>query len=90
MLLRDTARAYTVDSVRLSVLAASHDTAARHVRVQLYRLPSNLDTTALAYPAIAAFFTPANLIGGDQLPDTAAADTVRLLLKGPALSTVAL
>ena len=90
VLLRDTARAYTVDSVRLSVLAASHDTAARHVRVQLYRLPSSLDTTALAYPAIAAFFTPANLIGGDQLPDTAAADTVRLLLKGPALSTVAL
>jgi hypothetical protein len=86
---RDTLRAYTVDSVRLSLLAASHDTAARHVMVQLYRLPSNLDTTALSYPAISGFFTPANLIGGEQLPDTAVADTVRLTIKGSQLSSVA-
>jgi hypothetical protein len=87
---RDTLRAYTLDSVRLSLLAASHDTAARHVRVQLYRLPSNLDTTALAYSSVSPFFTAANLIGGVQLPDTAVADTVRLLLKGSQLNAVAL
>jgi hypothetical protein len=86
---RDTLRAYTVDSVRLSLLSG-HDTATRHVRVQLYRLPSSLDTTALTFPGISPFFVPANLIGGKQLPDTALGDTVRILVKGAPLSQVAL
>ena len=87
---RDTLRPYTVDSVRLSLLAVAHDTAVRHATVQLYRLPSSIDTTTLSYAGVSPFFTPANLIGADQLPDTALADTVRVLVKGPQLSTVAL
>jgi hypothetical protein len=88
--LRDTLRPYTIDSVRLSLLVVSHDTAARHVQVQLYRLPSNVDTTALSYASLSPLFTPANLIGGQLLPDTAVADSVRLILKGSQLAPVTL
>jgi len=79
-----------VDSVRLSLLVVSHDTAARHVQVQLYRLPSNLDTTALSFASLITQFIPANRIGGQQLPDTALADTLQLLLKGSQLAPVTL
>ena len=87
---RDTVRAYTVDSVRLTLLQVSHDTAARNVMVQLYRLPSSLDTTAVSYAGVSPFFTPANFITQIQLPDTASADTLRLVLQGSSLANVTL
>jgi hypothetical protein len=87
---RDTVRAYVVDSIRLSFLTVSHDTAARHVKLQLYRLPSTLDTTALSFATISSSFTPANLIVADQLPDTAQADTLRMIFKGAQLSQLVL
>ena len=87
---RDTLRAYTIDSVRLTLLAVAHDTAARNVQVQLYRLPSSLDTTTLSYAGVQGFFIPANLITSAQLPDTVLADTLRLTLKGAALAPVTL
>jgi len=86
---RDTLRAYTVDSVRFSLLTG-HDTATRNVQVQLYRLPSRLNANALTFAGISPFFVPANLIGGQQLPDTALGDTVRVLIKGAQLDQVAL
>ncbi|HTK42394.1 MAG TPA: hypothetical protein VL287_12450 [Gemmatimonadales bacterium] len=86
---RDTLRAYAVDSVRISLLTA-HDTATRHVLVQLYRLPSSLDTNTLTFDGIRPFFVPANFIASQQLRDTAPGDTVRILLKGAPLDQVAL
>lgn len=90
VLYRDTLRAYTVDSAQFTLLVVSHDTAVHDAKVQLYRLPSSLDTTALAYAALAPLFTPANLVGEATLPDTALADTVRLKVTGAAVGQIAL
>jgi hypothetical protein len=87
---RDTLRTYTVDSVRLTLLGVSHDTAARNVNVRFYRLPSGLDTTSLSYAGVAAAITPATFIGQIALPDTAVADTVQLMLRGSDLTNVTL
>ncbi len=87
---RDTLRAYTIDSVRLTLLSVARDTAARNVKVQLYRLPSNLDTTTLSYAGVQPSFVPANLITQAVLPDTALADTLRLTLSGSALTNLTL
>lgn len=90
ILFRDTLRAYTIDSIRLTLLSVSHDTAARNVTVLLYRLPSSLDTTTLSYAGIQPFFVPANLITTATLPDIALADTLRLTLTGSALTNLVL
>jgi hypothetical protein len=90
ILFRDTLRTYTIDSVRITLLPVAHDTAARNVNVQLYRLPSSLDTTTLSYASVQPFFVPANFITQAQLPDTALADTLRLILRGSALTNVTL
>jgi hypothetical protein len=90
ILFRDTLRTYVIDSVKITLLEVAHDTAARNVQLQLYRLPSSLDTTALSYAGISPFFTPANFIAQVQLPDTTEADTVHFLLKGANLTNVTL
>jgi len=90
IMFRDTLRAYTIDSVRITLLQVSHDTAARSVQVQLYRLPSSLDTTAVSYAGVGPFFTPTNLITQVQLPDTVSADTLRFLLQGSSFANVTL
>ena len=90
IMFRDTLRAYTIDSVALTVLVVAHDTLARNVQVGLYRLPSNLDTLSLSYPGVSASIVPANLIGSVQVSDTAKADTIQLRLRGADLSKVAL
>jgi hypothetical protein len=87
---RDTLRAYTVDSARLTLLSVSHDTAARNVNVRFYRLASGLDTTTLSYAGVAPSFTPAGFIGQVALPDTVIADTVQLMLRGSDLTNVTL
>ena len=87
---RDTLRAYTVDSAQFTMLVVAHDTAVHDAKVQLYRLPSSIDTTALSYAALAPLFTPANLVGEVALPDTATADTVRLKVTGAAVGQIAI
>jgi len=87
---RDTLRAYTVDSAQFTLLVVAHDTAVHDAKIQLYRLPSSIDTTALAYAALAPLFTPANFVGEVALPDTATADTVRLKLTGAAVGQIAI
>lgn len=87
---RDTLRAYTVDSAQFTLLVVAHDTAVHDAKVQLYRLPSSIDTTALSYAALAPLFTPANFVGEVALPDTATADTVRLKLTGAAVGQIAI
>lgn len=87
---RDTLRAYTVDSAQFTLLVVAHDTAVHDAKIQLYRLPSSIDTTALSYAALAPLFTPANFVGEVALPDTATADTVRLKLTGAAVGQIAI
>jgi hypothetical protein len=87
---RDTVRAYTVDSVRLSLLVVSHDTAVRHTQLHLYRLPSNLDTTTVSYSSVSSLIASAPVIASTQLPDATPVDTVRLILKGSQLAPVTL
>lgn len=90
VLYRDTLRAYTVDSAQFTLLVVAHDTAVHDAKIQLYRLPSSLDTTALSYAALGPLFTPANLVAESALPDTASADTVRIKLTGAALDPIAI
>ncbi|HEY6947472.1 MAG TPA: hypothetical protein VI297_01545 [Gemmatimonadales bacterium] len=87
---RDTLRAYTVDSAQFTMLVVAHDTAVHDAKVQLYRLPSSIDTTALSYAALAPLFTPQNFVGEFALPGTATADTVRLKLTGAAVGQIAI
>lgn len=66
---RDTLRAYTVDSVLLGLNVVARDTSLNGVQIELYRLPSLVDSTT-TYAALDPAFVPANLVTTISLPDT--------------------
>lgn len=87
---RDTLRAYVVDSVLLELGMRARDTAVDGLQFDLYRLPGNLDTTAIDYASTTPFFTPSGLIGTISVPDSLRGGTVQGILRGPDVARVAL
>jgi hypothetical protein len=83
---RDTVRSYTIDSIRLQLGVVARDTAVRTVQLQLYRLPSSLDTTNLTYAGVSGLFTNANLIVAPTMLDTLKRGTVTAVLSGAQLA----
>jgi hypothetical protein len=87
---RDTLRAYTVDSVLLSLNVVARDTSLNGVQIELYRLPSLIDSTT-TYAALDPAFVPANLVTTISLPDTQNFGPIpRTVLQGADLAKVAI
>lgn len=87
---RDTVRTYTVDSVVLTLNVVGRDTAARAVQLQLYKLPSTLDTAGLTYAGVRGLLSAAAFIEAPLLPDTLRNGSVQAVIKGADLAKVTL
>jgi hypothetical protein len=87
---RDTLRAYTVDSVALGLNVVARDTSLNGVQIELYRLPPLIDSTT-TYAALDPAFVPANLVTTIGLPDTMNFGPIpRTVLQGADLAKVAI
>jgi hypothetical protein len=86
---RDTLRAYTIDSVAFGLSLAARDTTVGGLSISLYRLPITIDSTT-GYADVDPFFVPANLVGVIAVPDTLHTGPLRLVLSGTDLSRVAI
>ena len=87
--LRDTLRAYTVDSVFLSFNLVARDTLVDGLSVIVYRLPATVDSTA-TFDQIEVQLTDANLIDTIPIPDSVSSGGFRAVLTGSELDRVAL
>jgi hypothetical protein len=86
---RDTLRAYIVDSARINVTIVARDTMVHGLKLFLYRLPSTVDSTA-TFAAIDPLLVDANLIDSILVPDSVHTGTVGAPINGAELDRIAL
>jgi hypothetical protein len=84
---RDTARAYTIDSVAFGFNLIARDTTVDGLTLSLYRLPISMDSNT-TYAAVDPGFVPGNLIKVIPIPDTLNAGPIRTVLTGADLGPV--
>jgi hypothetical protein len=84
---RDTLRAYTIDSVAFGFTILARDTLVDSLQVQLYRIPTTIDTTT-TFADVDPAFVPGNLVATINVPDTVNTGPVRTVLQGPDLAGV--
>ncbi|HSM17356.1 MAG TPA: hypothetical protein VK845_10245 [Gemmatimonadales bacterium] len=89
VLVRDTLRAFTVDSVLISVGLLARDSTVSGLSLVLYRLPSTVDSSVTLADVNAAFI-PANLVGTIPIPDSIQTGSVQLPLADTLLARVAI
>jgi hypothetical protein len=86
---RDTLRAYVIDSVAFTLTVLARDTTLGGLQLDLFRLPRTLDTTT-TFEQIDPAFVPENLVAQIPVPDSLKAGAVRAVLQGPDLARVAI
>ena len=86
---RDTLRAYAIDSVTMAFNLVARDTNTTGLQLLVYRLPRFIDSTS-SYAQLDPAFVPENLISAVPIPDTLNAGGVRAVLLGADLARVAL
>jgi hypothetical protein len=86
---RDTLRAYTIDSVSITLDLVARDTNLTGLQVQLYRLPPLIDSTT-TYAQVDPAFVPANLVATIPVADSVNTGPIRAVLQGPDLARVAI
>jgi hypothetical protein len=86
---RDTLRAYTIDSVALGFTILARDTLLSGLQLLLYRLPSTIDSTT-TFAGIDPAFVPENLIATIDVPDSVNTGPVQTMLRGADLARVAM
>jgi hypothetical protein len=84
---RDTMRAYTIDSVAFGLFIVARDTTLTGVQLQLYRLPTTIDSTT-TFADVDPSFVPGNLVATVPIPDSVKTGAIRTVLQGPALAGV--
>ncbi|HEU4680756.1 MAG TPA: hypothetical protein VFS51_03355 [Gemmatimonadales bacterium] len=84
---RDTLRAYVIDSVALSFTILARDTTLTGLQVELYRLSPVFDST-ISYAGIVPAFVFDSLVATINVPDTVKSGTIRQVFQGPDLSRV--
>jgi hypothetical protein len=84
---RDTLRAYTIDSVALSVTIVARDTPLTGLQLGLYRLSPTFDSTT-TYAGIAPALVPESLITTISVPDTLKSGAIRQVFQGIDLGRV--
>jgi hypothetical protein len=85
VLVRDTARSYTIDSVAFSFTVVARDTNLTGLQLLLYRLAPLMDSST-TFAAVAPAFIPDSLIATVGVPDTLNSGTVRTVIQGGDLS----
>jgi len=75
---KDTAYVGKQDSVVLSMQMLQRDTSVKQLRLIVYRLPAQFDTSA-TYASIQPYFVDANLVDTVAIPDDSLAGSVNLL-----------
>ena len=88
ILVKDTMRAFTVDSVVIQLTLAKRDTTVTDLVLGLYRLPRTTDTLA-TFATIDAAMTPANLLGEITVPNSVTSGGQHLTLAGADLAKIA-
>lgn len=83
-LINDTVRTYTVDSVALAFTLVARDTAVKGLRLYLYRLPPEVDSTA-GFAEVEARLVDANLVDSIVVPDSVVRGLVRTVRPGDLL-----
>lgn len=84
---RDTLRAYTIDSVALSFTVAGRDTNLTGLQLLLYRLTPSFDSST-TFAAVDPAFVPGSLIATIPVHDTLNTGTVRAVFDAADLSRV--
>jgi hypothetical protein len=86
---RDTLRAFAIDSVLLAFNLVARDTLTNGLKLYLYRLPPTVDA-GITFADIDALMVEANLLDSIPVPDTLNAGAVRAVFSGDELGRVAL
>jgi len=85
---RDTLRAYTIDSVLLSFNLSARDTLTDGLKVFLYRLPPTVDEN-ITFADVNPLLVEPNLIDSILVPDTLNAGRIQTVLTGDGIAKVA-
>jgi hypothetical protein len=86
---RDTVRAYVIDSAQLSFSLVARDTLVPGLKVFVFRLAPTVDSTA-TFADIAAQMLPETLIDSIIVPDSVHTGVIKTTLSGPALDRIAI
>jgi hypothetical protein len=86
---RDTLRAYAVDSALLALTLVARDTLVDGLKVYLYRLPSAVDST-VTFTDVESQFVDTNFIDSIAVPDTLNGGAIRTTLHGADLDRLRL
>jgi hypothetical protein len=86
---RDTLRAYTVDSVAFGFTLVARDTTLTGLQLLVYRLPPFIDSTT-TYAQVDPAFVPENLVLTVPIPDTVKSGPIRAVVQGADLARIAL
>ncbi|HUR94179.1 MAG TPA: hypothetical protein VMY76_06320 [Gemmatimonadales bacterium] len=89
LVVRDTLRAYTVDSVTFNLSLIARDTLVNGLKVYLYRLPSSVDNTT-TFADVDAQLVDINLIDSIAVPDSVNTGTLTTTLRGADVARVEL
>jgi hypothetical protein len=81
VIVRDTARTYSIDSVALGFTLIARDTTLSGLQIQLYRVPRTIDSTT-TYAAVDPAFVPSNLIRTIAVADTVRRGPIRTVFSG--------
>jgi hypothetical protein len=87
VLVDDTLRTYTIDSVALELSLQYRDSLVSGLKLFLYRLPASVDST-VSFTDVDTAFTPANTIDSFTVVDTTT--RYRTVLSGASLARVAI
>lgn len=88
VLVRDTLRRFTVDSVALTFVLQRRDTTVGGMVLEVYRLPIAVDTLT-SFAAIDAAMTPETLLEEYPIADNARSGSIRITLGAQALARIA-
>ncbi len=88
VLVRDTLRTFTMDSVALSVVLQRRDTTVNGMVLEMYRLPITVDTAA-SVAAIDALMTPSSLLAEIPIADATRSGELRTLLSPASIAKLA-
>ncbi len=87
VLVRDTLRTYTIDSVQLGLGILTRDTLLTGLSLSVWRVPQTIDSLS-SVAEIDAALTPDRLLGTMEIPDTLKSGSLLLKFQGPDLAKI--
>jgi hypothetical protein len=88
IIVKDTSRTFTVDSVQFDISIQARDTSRKNLFIDMYRLPLTVDSTTTQVQ-LDAVMTPDRLIEATAVLDTLTKGLYHVILRGSDLSKVA-